>query len=101
MALQSIVDMANSSSLLARAAACAAQLGENQPMQWAQTYAWKLAVTTGWADKWDAAKAAAEPPVDMGADPDVISDADILAAVQALRTPATSDTTTSTADKAS
>lgn len=87
MTLQSIVDMARSDSLRARCAACAAQEGEADPNTWAQTYAWQLATQPGWADKWDSAKAGMTPQFnpDTGARPDVITDADILAAVQALR----------------
>lgn len=49
---------------------------------WVASAMWQFAVQPSWADKWASAVAAGKP--DIGSDPTVITDADILAAVQAL-----------------
>ena len=68
-----------------RIAACAAveiELGTQQPLDWAASNQWTIAAAPGFADKYTSAVAnGVERP---GADPSVISDGDILAAVQAL-----------------
>lgn len=88
MAYADIVEMARSQSLMSRVAACAAAEGIDNPQDWAMQRAWKVAASAGWADKWtyavDTYKADFNP--DTGARPDVISDADILSAVQTIRT---------------
>lgn len=88
MSLSSIAEMAASKSLLTRIAACAAQQGEFGPMVWASGNIWEIVSSPGWGDKWQFAadnwQVNANP--DVGARTDVISDADILAAVQALKT---------------
>lgn len=87
MSYNSIREMAASSSLLSRVAAAAAQEGTDSPVAWANSNMWKLAASPGWDDQWDYAKATATPNVnpDTGARTDVISDSDILAAVQAAK----------------
>lgn len=85
MSYSSIVEMAGSESLRSRVTAAAAAEGVDNPTQWIHSAMWPLAASPGWADQWDYAKATyqvnANP--DFGARNDVISDADILAAVQA------------------
>jgi hypothetical protein len=85
MTYNSIREMATSPSLLARIAASAAQQGIDNPVVWANDNMWKLAASPAWDDKWDYAKATQTPNVnpDTGARNDVISDGDILSAVQA------------------
>lgn len=87
MAYSSIVEMATSYSLISRVAAAAAQEGEQDPMTWAQQNAWEVAAQPGWADSWDYAKdtATVNQNPDTGARNDVISDQQILGAVQAIR----------------
>jgi len=91
-------------SMRNRVTACASQqahLGsapaipdETKAPQWVADYAWVWASSPGWAEKWDYALNTHEPeppvdgvpqmPYDPGADLAVITDADILATVQAL-----------------
>lgn len=87
MAYSSIVEMAQSNSLLNRVAAAAAGEGESDPLTWVHQNAWEIAAQPGWADAWDYARdnATADDNPDTGARPAVISDGMILASVQAIR----------------
>lgn len=70
---------------MARIASCAAvevPLNGAQPMAWASDNQWTIAAAPGFADKYAYAIATAVP--NPGREPSVISDADILSAVQAL-----------------
>jgi len=59
--------------------------GEASPEAWSQAHRWQVAAQPGWADKWDSALAGGiERP---GLDDSVITDGDILSAVQSLRNP--------------
>lgn len=86
MSYLSIVEMSRSTSLQMRIAACAAMESIEEPQVWAAQRMWKFAAQPGWSDDWTYAKGTytAEKNPDMGARPDVISDAKILTAVQAL-----------------
>jgi hypothetical protein len=86
MAYNTIVQIASSPSLLNRAAAAAAEQGLSDPVGWAQRHAWELAAEPGWADAWESAEAALtlDQNPDTGVRPSVITDAMILAAVQAI-----------------
>lgn len=68
-----------------RVAACAAQQGITQdpdPTVWTFERRYTWAAAPGWAQKWDSAVAGGiEQP---GADPAVITDADVLAVVQPM-----------------
>ena len=67
-----------------RVAACAATQADidTQPTQWADDNLWRVAAAPGFADKYAyALETGVEHP---GADPAVIADPDILAAVQAV-----------------
>jgi hypothetical protein len=67
-----------------RIAACAAvelPTSDVQPLRWADTHQWQIAAAPGFADAYASALAASVP--DPGKDPAVISDAQILSAVQA------------------
>jgi hypothetical protein len=81
----SIEEMAGSESLRGRITAAAAVEGVDNPTQWIYSAIWSIAASPNWATQWDYAKGTyqvnANP--DLGARTDVISDADILAAVQA------------------
>jgi len=85
----SIVEMSRSTSLLMRIAACAAMENVEEPQTWASQRMWKFASQPGWADAWTYAKETYTPEKnpDMGARPDVIGDAMILASVQTINTP--------------
>lgn len=90
MSYQAIMSMAQSGALRERVMACAAEQGEADPPGWSTTNMWKIAASPGWADKWsyavDALTVNQNP--ELGARTDVISDEDILAAVQAVLHPA-------------
>jgi hypothetical protein len=83
MSYNDVAAMAQDGALQRRIRAAAEQ--ENvQPDAgvWATGAAWKFASQPGWADAWASAVAASNP--DPGSDPSVITDAEILSAVQAL-----------------
>lgn len=86
MSYTSIVEMANSSSLIGRLTAAAAGEAIATPEQWVRTNLWKIVSSPGWADQWayafDTATVNTNP--DLGIRTDVISDGDILSAVQAV-----------------
>ena len=88
MSYTSIVEMANSSSLIGRLTAAAAGETIASPEQWVRTNLWKIVSSPGWADDWayaaDTATVNTNP--DLGIRVDVISDAKILSAVQAVHT---------------
>jgi hypothetical protein len=87
MAYSDIALLAVDNDFINRIAACASSEGEKElpPDQWANAHRWELAGTPGFGDKYSSAIAGgiARP----GNDPAVISDADILSAVQPLLTP--------------
>ena len=65
-----------------RVAACATvELDDQDGMNWAQAHIWDVAAAPGFADAYSSAVAGEVP--NPGRDPAVISDAQILAAVQA------------------
>jgi len=86
MAYNTIVAIAGSTSLTERVAAAAAQEGIEDPVAWAQRHVWQLAAEPGWAEAWQYALDAYTLNVnpDTGQRNDVINDAMILAAVQAI-----------------
>jgi hypothetical protein len=57
------------------------------PEQWVMVNAWNLSASPGWDAKWDSAGVGltVNGNPDLGARTDVISDADILSAVQVLK----------------
>lgn len=75
--------VAKDEELQSRVTACAAQEGEDSPYNWTMTHQWAWAAQPTWAEKYEYALAVgvARP----GQDPAVITDADILTAVQLLR----------------
>lgn len=90
MSYASIVDMAGNQTLRNRITACAAQENVPEPEGFVGLNIWKLVSTTGWSEDWDTAKSTYNnnQNPDFGARTDIISDAEILAAVQALAPPA-------------
>ena len=67
---------------LNRIAACAAvEVPDDLPQPWASAHIWRIAASPGFADAYASALAGGVPR--PGNDPAVISDAQILAAVQA------------------
>lgn len=70
-----------------RVAACVATEGiAGRPEEWPIVNAWQLAVQPGWAAAWESALAAhpGDPEYRPGADEAVITDGQILAAVQLI-----------------
>lgn len=67
---------------IAAAAAVEVALGDVQSLTWANEHAWELASAPGFADAYSSALAADVP--NPGRDPAVISDPQILSAIQAL-----------------
>lgn len=92
MSYMTMIETAESFSLQRRVQAAAAQEARlaNVTIQnlagWVSDRMLELASTGGWGDKWQYAKDTYQPQFnpDLGARPDVISDGDILAAVQPL-----------------
>lgn len=79
-------EMAASGSLHNRITACAAQEGFTNPVEWTAQHVWAVVARTDWSDAWTYAKDNynINQNPDIGARNDVISDAMILAAVQAV-----------------
>jgi len=86
--------IAADASMQQRVTSCAAQQGvKDDPYRWAADRRYEWAASPGWAEAWDYALAthpadpeapAEQPPYSPGADPAVITDAQILAAVQPM-----------------
>jgi hypothetical protein len=75
-------ELAGDQDFAARVTACASSEQYLDPWTWAAVHAWELAAAPGFADAYSSAIAGAvEHP---GRDPAVISDAQILAAVQTI-----------------
>lgn len=88
MSYSTIALIAASETLFPRLVACAATLGKPKPVeQWVEAHRWEIAASTGWSDAWDAALTG-DPGPDIGSNPEVITDAMILAAIQPLDAPA-------------
>lgn len=71
-----------------RTRACASTENIPDPVQWAIDNQWQMAAMPGFGEKYSYALETGHPS--PGRDQAVISDADILSAVQSLNTPATS-----------
>lgn len=90
MSYMSIIEAAESSTLARRVHAAAAQEAASAdvalPPGWVAGQMLHIVATSGWGDKWQYAKDTYRSDFnpDTGARTDVISDADILAAVQPL-----------------
>lgn len=83
----SIANAADSYAMQRRVAACAAQqAAPGDPYQWTVEHKYQWAAAPGWGAAWDSALAAhpGDPAYDPGADPAVITDAMILAQIQAM-----------------
>jgi hypothetical protein len=87
MAYSATLAMSNSQSLRGRCVAAAAEEGIDSPDGWVAANWWKLCATSGWSDKWQYAvdNMTLNANSDIGIRDDVIGDADIQSAVQALK----------------
>ena len=87
MSYRSVVEMAQSQSLRERITAAVAAEGISNPEAWTASNMWAIVSAPGWGDQWayasDTYQVNANP--DYGARTDVISDQDILSAVQAAQ----------------
>lgn len=82
MSYLSQAKLAADQSIILRATACAVSEGVAGPDFWAQTHAWQLSAQAGWAAAYASAlESGIEDPGGVEA---VISDAQILSAVQAI-----------------
>lgn len=85
MSYSTIAMIAADMALQQRMTAAAAQEGKTRPYpDWVLEFQWDLAATPGWAAAWDSALASGIS--NPGADPSVITDGMILAAVQPMGT---------------
>ncbi len=75
-------DLADDGMIRRRVTACAALEGIGNPDAWAYERRWQLSAQPGWSAAYEHAVTSGRE--DPGADPAVITDAMILAAVQAL-----------------
>jgi hypothetical protein len=82
MAYSDIALLAADNDFANRSAACASTQGISPPMEWANNHRWEMAGTPSFGDKY--ASAIANGIERPGNDPSVISDPDILSAVQSL-----------------
>ena len=82
MAWQDIAAMVDSLSLTGRIKGCAATQAVRDVDTWWYQHRWPLAASPGWHEAWGYARTAGTP--DPGSDEAVITDGDILAAVQSL-----------------
>ena len=85
MAYSDISLLAADWDFIQRTNACAATEGIPDPVNWTVTHQWQMAATPGFGDKYASALAINVPR--PGWDQSVISDPDILSAVQALNVP--------------
>lgn len=87
MTYNSIIEIAQNQALIGRIAAAAVAEGVPDPELWAANHKWQVAAQPGWADAWLYAKenTTVNTNPNIGQRDDVINDAMILAAVQAIR----------------
>lgn len=83
MAFSDIALLSADNDFIMRTRACAATEGESDPVAWSTANQWAMAATPSFGDKY--ASAIAGGVVRPGNDQAVISDGDIVSAVQAIR----------------
>lgn len=84
MAFSDIALLSADNDFIMRTRACVAVEGVADPVEWAAVHQWAMAATPSFGDKYASALAAGVPR--PGNDPSVISDPDILSAVQVIGT---------------
>jgi len=85
MAYSDIAALSADNDFIMRTRACAATESIADPVQWSTDHQWPMAATPGFGDMYASAVAGGIPR--PGNEQAVISDADILSAVQALNVP--------------
>jgi hypothetical protein len=83
MAFSDIALLSADNDFIMRTRACAATEGEADPVAWTGSHQWAMAATPGFGDKYG--YAIQTGVVRPGNDPAVLSDGDILSAVQAIQ----------------
>ena len=83
MSYSDIALLSADNDFILRTTACAATEGEENPGGWVMSHQWQMAAIPGFGDKYG--YAVATGVVRPGNDPSVISDGDILSAVQSLQ----------------
>lgn len=88
MSYNTVVEMANSQSLISRVAVCAAELGNTTPRPWAGANILQLVAMAGpnLQSVWDTAVADKNGNPDVGYRDDVVTDAMILQVVTPYKT---------------
>lgn len=84
MAFSDIALLSADNDFILRTRACVAVEGVADPVQWSNDHVWQMAATPSFGDKYASALAAGVPR--PGNDQSVISDPDILSAVQVIGT---------------
>ena len=84
MAYSDVALLSADNDFILRTRAAVAQEGEADPVQWSLDHQWQMAGIPGFGDKYSYAILNGVPR--PGNDQSVISDSDILSAVQSLRT---------------
>lgn len=85
MAFADIALLSADNDFIMRTRACVSTEGEPDPVGWSMTHQWQMAGTPGFGDKYAYAILVGNPR--PGNDQSVISDPEILSAVQELRPP--------------
>jgi hypothetical protein len=83
MAFSDIALLSADNDFIMRTRACVATEGEADPIGWSNSHQWQMAATPGFGDKYG--YAILTGVVRPGNDPAVLSDGDILSAVQAIQ----------------
>lgn len=86
MAYSDIALLSSDNDFILRTSACAATEGIDDPQTWSNDNRWSMAAMPTFGDKY--ASGIANGVERPGNDPAVISDSDILSAVQSLNSPA-------------
>src|SRR5688572_10570362 len=88
MTYYTLAVMQADNQLFRRLVACAAEQKKARPYeQWVFDRIWDIVTSPGWAAQWEYAEAVGKE--DIGSDPGVITDADILAVIQPMDAPPT------------
>jgi hypothetical protein len=85
MAYSDVALLTQDNDFIQRVRACVSSEGELEPIEWTEQHIWQMAGMPGFGDKY--ASAILNGIQRPGNDQSVISDGDILSAVQSLRIP--------------
>jgi hypothetical protein len=85
MAYSDVALLTSDNDFINRTRACVSSEGELEPIEWTEQHIWQMAGMPGFGDKY--ASAVLNGIQRPGNDQSVISDMDILSAVQSIRSP--------------